>query len=454
MDEKEEMVGRTGDDKVEDALAELARRDPEEAGQARLAFDSLTFGEGVETVTLYGLQYWLWYLLPTKWWTDLTEHQQLAAALGALFDLLEMPRYAAACTSETTMQVLTAWHEGRDAGFKALEKAMNASGVQPPDVEEILTWGRVMGLQENDAFLATAAHLEMAIATGDFAPGARGWRVAAERITGEFLTSPSAVSEQSRLERIHSERMESWATSRGAARARLTKMIAPRIISPAAVPENAEARLAPVRWLLTLAATDGGVPLTANHTLARAVVAEGCHRFDWLTLTGRPRSESDILEAWTLRELVRQLGAVRRSKRTLVLTPAGKRLARADTATLWSAVAAALIPSDPAEGAAAEVVLMLHLTEAPKDYFEQRAVVAEAMAGEGWNHPASGTPISVDDVGWLMGAVHRRLDLLGLLHRQRSLDDPGDRLTDAGRAAAQTALRARALRPRADVGSG
>ncbi|WP_067136359.1 hypothetical protein [Microtetraspora malaysiensis] len=448
------MVGRIGDDKVANALAELARRNPEEAGQARAAFDSLTFGEGVETVTLYGLQYWLWYLLPTKWWTDLTEHQQLAAALGALFDLLEMPRYAAACTSETTMQVLTAWHQGRDIGFKALERAMNASGVQPPDVEEILTWGRVRGVQENDAFQATAAHLEMAIAVGEFAPGARGWRADAERITGEFLTSPCAPGEQSRLERIHSERMEGWARSRGAARARLTKIIASRIMSPAPVPEEAEIRLAPVRWMLTLAATDDGIPLTANHTLARTVVAEGCRRFDWLTLTGRPRSESDIPEAWTLREFVRQLGAVRRSKRTLVLTPAGKRLATADTATLWSAVTAALIPSDPAEGVAAEVILMLHLTGGPTGYLERCAAVAETMAGEGWHNPASGTPIPANDVGWLMGAIHRRLDLLSLLHRQRGLDDPGDRLTDAGRGAAQAALRSRALRPRTDVGSG
>ncbi|WP_327048350.1 hypothetical protein OG320_11020 [Microbispora sp. NBC_01189] len=337
------MVGRIGDDMVANALAELARRNPEEAGQARAAFDSLTFGEGVETVTLYGLQYWLWYLLPTKWWTDLTEHRQLAAALGALFDLLELPRYAAACTSETTMQVLTAWHLGRDAGFKSLEKALNASGVQPPDVEGILTWGRVMGVQESDAFQTTAAHLEMAIAAGEFAPGARGWRADAERITGEFLTSPLAPGEQSRLERIHSERMECWATSRGAARARLTKMIAPRIMSPAPIPEDAEVRLAPVRWLLTLAATNGGI----------------------------------------------------------------------------------------AEGAAAEVVLMLHLTEAPNGYFERRAAVAEAMAGEGWHVPAGEMPISVADGGWLIGAIHRRLDLLGLSHRQRSLDDPGDRLTDS-----------------------
>ncbi|WP_169951192.1 hypothetical protein [Microbispora sp. H11081] len=447
-------MGRTGDEEVERALAELARRSPEEAGRARIAFDSLTFGEGVEAVTLYGLQHWLWYLLPAKGWAGLAEQQRLAAALGALFDLLEMPRYAAVCASETTVRVLTAWHQGRDAGLKAFEKAMNASGVQPPDVQGVLTWGRVMGLHENEAFLTTAVRLEMAMAAGEFAPGTRGWRAAAERVTAELLTSTRAAGERSRLEDIHTERMELWASSHGAARARLTKKIVPMILPPVAVPEDAEARLAPVRWLLTLAATDGGVPLTANHTLARAVVAEGCRRFDWLTLTGRPRSESDIPEAWTLRELVRQLGAVRRSKRSLVLTPEGKRLAGADTATLWPAVTAALIPSDPAECAAAEVVLMLHLSEAPTGYFDRCAAVADAMAGEGWHSPATGTPIASDAVGWLMGAIHRRLDLLGMMHRRRGPDDPGDRLTDTGRAAARAALRARALRPRTDAGTG
>jgi hypothetical protein len=256
------------------------------------------------------------------------------------------------------------------------------------------------------------------------------------------------------LECIHFERMECWARSHGATRARPTGVIAPQITSPAPVPEEAEVRLAPVRWLLTQAAADGGIPLTANHTLARAVVAEGCRRFDWLTLTGRPRSESDIPEAWTLRELLRQLGVVRRSKRSLILTPAGKHLAGADTAALWSAVTAALIPSDPAEGVAAEVTLMLYLTDGPTGYFERCATVAEAMAGEGWHDPADGTPITADAVGRLMGAIHRRLDLLSLLHRQRSLDHHGDRLTDSGRAAAHAALRARALRPRTDVGFG
>ncbi|MEU9890104.1 hypothetical protein [Sphaerisporangium sp. NPDC051011] len=170
-------------------------------------------------------------------------------------------------------------------------------------------------------------------------------------------------------------------------------------------------------------------------------------------MTGRPRSESDIVEAWTLRELVRELSAVRRSKRSLLLTPAGKKLAAADGSTLWTAVTSALIPADQAEGVAAEITLMLHLT-GRVGYREQCAAVAEAMAGEGWHSPSTGQPITGEDVGWLIGVVHRRLDLLGLLRRQRSLDEVGDRLTDAGRTAALAALRARALRPRTAVGFG
>jgi hypothetical protein len=45
-----------------------------------------------------------------------------------------------------------------------------------------------------------------------------------------------------------------------------------------------------VRWLLDHAAA--GAQLTQTGNLARAIVAEGCLRFDWLTLTDNPRSES------------------------------------------------------------------------------------------------------------------------------------------------------------------
>ena len=400
---------------------------------------------------MYGLCDWLWYRLPAKWMCGLAEHQQLAAALGALFGLLEMPRYARACTSETTANVLAAWDRDRKEGIKAMASARAASGVGPPDVAGLLTWGEVMGTEENSALVATATRLEMTIAAGEFRPGARGWRKAAERATATFLVTPrDDLDGDCWLQRIHAERLQEWTRSRGSPRGPLAVAIAGQLARPAPVPRQAADLLAPVRWLLGKAAEDGAIPLTQRHTLARAVVAEGCQRFGWLTLTGRPRSESDIVEAWTLRTMTRELGAVRRQGRQLYLTPAGKTLATAGTAALWSAVAPAVLPASRAEAAAGEIALMLMLTRGTGE--DLPGTVADAMAAEGWHSPDSGQPIDPGAAGWLLGELLRRLRLLGLLEQRRGLT--AARLTAPGKAAAHAALRAHALRPRDRGGIG
>lgn len=447
------MADTTGDDLVDAALVWLARRDRQEADAARAAFASLTAGAGPGSVTLYGLCDWLWYRLPAKWLCGLAGHLELAAALGALFDLLEMPRYAALCVSETTANVLRAWDRDRKEGLKAMVAARAAAGVSPPDLPGLLTWGDVMGTDEAAALFATAARLELTIAAGEYTPGARGWRTAAERAATAFLITPrDDLDGDCWLQRIHAERLRHWARSRGRPRGPLTAALATRLAGPAPIPKQAEEMLAPVRWLLGKAADTDGAALTQSHTLARAVVAEGCQRFGWLTMTGRPRSESDIVEAWTLRAIIRELGAVRRQRRRLLLTPAGKRLATASTTELWSAVMPAVVPVDRAEAAAAEIALMLLLTGETIGYTELTATVADAMAAEGWHSPDSGEPIGSAAAGWLLGELHRRMRLLGLLERNHGRS--ADRLSAPGRAAAHTALRACALRPRSNGGPG
>jgi hypothetical protein len=365
-----------------------------------------------------------------------------------------MPRYAAICRGEPTAHVLTAWDSSRREGLKAMVAARAASGVSPPDLPGLLTWGEVMGAEEATALFATAARLELTIAAGDYTPGARGWRTAAERAATAFLVAPrDDLDGDCWLQRIHAERMRHWARSRGRPRGPLTAALATKLSGPAPIPAQAEELLAPVRWLLGKAAAQDGAALTQSHTLARAVVAEGCQRFGWLTLTGRPRSESDIVEAWTLRAIIRDLGAVRRHRRRLLLTPAGKRLAAASTTDLWSAVMPLVVPADRAEAAAAEIALMLLLTSENIGYSELTATVAEAMAAEGWHSPDSGEPIGTAAAGWLLGELHRRMRVLNLIERSPAAVR-ADRLSAPGRAAALTALRARALSPRSNVGPG
>ena len=74
-------------DLVAGALARLRAEDERLGGDAEAALNSLTWDEGLQTITQYGLQRFLWYELPRKWMTDLQGKRHLAMALGRLLDL-------------------------------------------------------------------------------------------------------------------------------------------------------------------------------------------------------------------------------------------------------------------------------------------------------------------------------------------------------------------------------
>lgn len=434
------------DQAVETALAELETADGNAAGAARAAYESLTFGEGLAAVTGHGLADFLWYQLPTKWLCGREEKLFLAAALGKLFTRLEMPQYAAMCASDTTTRIIVAYEErGRAAGLKAYRAALASSGLQPPDVPGVLVWGSVMGPEEADAYQGVSAALEVAVSTGRLRPGKAGWRRAAAQVTTDFLDSlHDDTSGSTWRQWVHTERLQRFAASRGPARARLAEPVADALINPVPVPVDAGEALAPMQWLLDHAAE--GAALTATGNLARPLVAEGCHRFDWLTVTGNPRSESDIVELWTLRRWAKQAGLVRRSGRRLLLSTTGRTVHDGGTEALWWATMDALLGGDDAEAAAGEVALML-LTHG--DEVEDKQInhaVADALAGEGWHSQASGEPATAEQVVRLLAGLRGRLRLLNLTTPERSTQPT--RLTLAGHAAAHTALRARALRPR------
>src|SRR6059058_5709117 len=76
------------------ALETLSREDPEAAGDARAALAWLTGDEGLETISLLRLQEFLWYALPVKWPMSTPGRVGVAKALGRLFLLAGMDRYA------------------------------------------------------------------------------------------------------------------------------------------------------------------------------------------------------------------------------------------------------------------------------------------------------------------------------------------------------------------------
>jgi hypothetical protein len=433
---------------VAEALERLRAEDERLGDDAEAALNSLTWDEGLETITQYGLQRFLWYELPRRWMTDLEGKRHLATALGRLLGLMGLPRYAATCRSPETDAVLAAYERDDREGFAAFRRAEERSGLHPPDLPE-LSWGPVMGMREAGAFWSTAAALELAIAGGELRPGGRGWRAAQQGIARRHLAAARPEPEgRTWLEVVLGERVEEWARSRGQARQALVEPLMARLRSgPVAVPAGATEAVAPLRWLLARAGE--GIALTQKGNLARAVVIEAVERFGWQPLPNPPRGEDDVFELWVLRDLARDVGAVRRSGRRLVATHAGRRLA-GDAEALWRTVAGRLGGGDDFGAIVTELALALLLGAGEMLQAELVEGVHAAVVGEGWHDRTNGRPPDPE-------AVRRQLAeplrLSGVLRLSREGGDWRARtvaLTGMGRATALEALRARATGPRPD----
>jgi hypothetical protein len=439
------------------ALWRLRAEDERMAGDAEAALGSLTWDQGLQVITQHGLQTFLWHELPRKWLTDLEGKLHIATSLGRLLELVGLPRYAAICRGPETAAVLRAYERSGREGFRVFRRAQERSGVEPPDLPGSplwFGWGPVMGEREAGAFVSVAAALELAVTGGKLRPGARGWRAAHREVARRHLAaSRPELDGQSWLEAVVAERLGLWARSHGEARRALVEpalsLLTSRPLLPVPVPPGADQALAPLRWLLALAGEGRGIALTQVGNLNRPTVIEAVRRFDWHPLPDPPRGEDDVFELWVLRDLIRDLGAARRSGRWLVATRAGRALA-ADPRALWYAVAHRLGSGHDFAATVTELALLM-LVEAG-DVTEATLMerVGAGAAGEGWHERASGRPPDPETVRGQMVAPLRLLKVLGL---RRSGGDWRTRwvaLTEPGRTLALEALRARATGPRPD----
>ncbi len=435
-------------------LTALERSDPDTADAARVAVEWLTGGEALETVAQLDVCEFLWYTLPVKISGGEAEHTRIARALGRLLRLGGMERYAAFCVSPTTTQILRTYaRAGEDAGMAAYQRALEATGVLPPDVPE-LSWSSIMGPEELGAHVACSAALELAIVAGELELGAPAWKQRRQELTRRWVTAArTELGGDSWLQRVHGERLNRWVLGRGAARRDLAQPFEVRL--HAAVPPPAEPHLQALRWLLELGVT--GVPLTQRGNLARALVTEATERFGWDVWTpNTPRSESQVPALVTLHTIAQSdLRALRRMGRTLSITTRGRRLL-ADPEALWNAATTALITPAPDEHdfdlSAREIALMLLADGHPVGHDDLRAKVTEILGDDGWHHRPAGTPPTPPDLDDLSVAralteLRRRLDALNFRVIPPHGNAP-DQLTDTGRAAALAALRTQALRPR------
>jgi hypothetical protein len=442
------LVHEPSDTIVAGALERLRAEDERLGGDAEAALNSLTWDEGLETITQYGLQAFLWYELPRKWMTDLEGRRHLAMALGRVLDLVGLPRYAAICRSPETDAVLAAYERDEREGFAAFRRAEERSGVHPPELPEF-TWGPVMGMREAGAFWSTAAALELAITGGQLRPGSRGWRLAQQAIARRHLTAARAeLDGRTWLEVVLGERVEEWARSRGQARRALVEQLLARLRGgPVEVPAGAAEAVAPLRWLVARAGE--GIALTQKGNLARVVVVEAVERFGWQPLPNPPRGEDDVFELWVLRDLARDLGAVRRGGRRLVATRAGRALA-GDAEALWRAVAGRLGGGDDFGAIVTELGLALLLDAGEVLQAELVERVHAAVVGEGWHDRATGQSPDPEDVRRQLAEPLRLLGVLGLSREGGDWRARMVVLTGVGRATALEALRVRASGPRPD----
>jgi hypothetical protein len=429
-------------------LLRLRTRDAMAAGRAQHAVDALVGDGGLADLTQHDLQAYLWFTLP-----EVDDCQETAVALASFLEMAELHRYAGIAGSTQTKEVLRTYLErGQAAGIKAGTKAMDASGVVPPDMPE-LEWGELMGPAETDAYDRIAATLELALAAGEMKPGARGWRSTQQRLTRHQLTM-ARLDGPPLLDRVRAERVDIWVETGGTARRALAAAILGELVADGPAPADAVDRMAPMQWLLELASGRAGdppgVPLTVVGNLARWVVQEGAERFGWWDLPERPpRSESDIWRLGELRLVLGRVGALRRSGRRLVLGTRGRALL-GDPGAQWIAAMTSLIDMSDFDCAVQEAALML-LVQA-RGMAEIREVireVAEIMRSSGWRDTGNGAPPEESDVSRAVWGLIRRCQLWSMVEESKG---PGYttrvRLSEVGRLGGLAALRHLALRPR------
>jgi hypothetical protein len=334
---------------------------------------------------------------------------------------------------------------------------MYMSGILPPDLPE-LEWGEIMGTEEIQAYERIAATLELALAAGEIRPGGRGWRAMQVRLARQQLTM-NRPDGPPLLERITTERLETWAEAGGPARRAMAATIVGDLALEPSPPRDLADRMAPMQWLLEVAiGRDGdapGVPLTVGGNLARKVVQEAAERFDWWDFPDRPpRTESDIWRLSELRTLLQRAGVLRRSTRRLLLGTRGRPLLD-DPVAQWRLATSHLIDAVEFDSAAQEAALMLLLSA--RGMVEVRELVrevAEILGGSGWRDTGNGAPPDERDVSRAVWALIRRCELWALVDEGKGPGfTPRLRLSEPGQRGGHAALRSLALRPRLDVDS-
>ena len=446
------------DEEVVRAVRRVGARRPDLTMAAQAVAGGLTAGEGIAMIHQAALQQYLWWYMPRDYPDD--EWQGLVEAAAALLDELGLPHLADVARSAATRTVLAAWAHGHKEGAAAFRSAHAKSGVEPPDTA-LLAWGSVMGVDEVRALDAVERALGDAVAAGTLVPGAPRWQAKASAITDAVLSRPLDLPPgQTLAGLVTTERIGTWIdAARHPVLQEWRSGVANRLLHPVEPPPAAGDAVAPMRWLLELAAAPGGTELTQSNYLARATVLAAVERFGWWDWEKPPRSEADVHQLSTLRDTANRLRLLRRRGRRLHVTLRGAELL-ASPERLWGAVATETEDGEDFTRMVTEVVGLRLL----QGWVEQRRLVADIapiLIAQGWS--TGGGPITVNHVS---SAVYRPLRWWRLFDAideveatweygtARELTPHTIALTSDGERMVLAYLRSRAAGPRQRVGDG
>jgi hypothetical protein len=430
---------------VEKVIDEMARSDPEAAEDARSLFGWLA-GDGDENeITLSRLLRFAWYDLSVKWLMTDEDHRRVLAAGATLLTALGLDSYASVLSSTQTLDILAAHQRGYDEGLRAFQKAFEASGINPPDLDDF-AWGDMMSSEENSAYLAAEHALEQAIDDDRMIPGTRGWKTEARAITAEVLQQRHPeLPGQSWRSAIMTERIYSrirMLERRAPGLHTLLARSANQLLHPIPPPSHLGSHLEPITWFL--AWMGDGVQLTDAGYLPTAMVRSGAERFGWDKgwSADPPKKESDSMELTALHELLRDAGAIRHRTGTARVTAGGQRM-MGDLTYAWRSLAASLAWNEWSAAVAEAHVLLLLDGENDQDSANEKAT--ELLAESGWR--AEDGSLNQRDVSYTWFTIRHRIDVLGAFaDRARS----GARTitpTPFGEATLLEFLRVRTIRP-------
>jgi len=437
---------------IESALGRIASCDRERAQEARHVYESLTWGDGPQQMTQAVVQNWLWHQLPTKYLTDEPGYlPRLAGVAAELFDVLGLDGYAAICRSASTVEVHAAFDRSRNDGYAAMRRALDASGIEPPDTDSF-RWGDVMGIEESLARSAVEAALERAIDAGDVVVGGRGWRTRQQAITDTTLDRdhPSQPGQTWRTA-VATERIGSWideASRRSGELGRLRSRIGNRLLHPIVPPRDVEERMAPVVWLLQRFGSEQALTQAGylNRPFVLAVNADRPweHPFD----TGAPRLETDEITLHRLRSFLEGAGALRKRGRVLRRTKRGAAMA-VDPAAVWAALVEHL-GANPWSRFVTETYGLLLVDRGLPVAENELTRTVVVLAGEaGWRTGGAGGNDPIErDVAWAFSDSRALMELCGLLGEDGDWSSRRFRLTAAGETFVLAMLRATAAGPR------